>query len=239
MAQRLTASDRLPWLTEVPRTPPPPVEPRRKAAPWAWLAGAAALLGVGGGAYWLGMRQAQPEAAPPGATEVILPEARPAPDAPNIPSVSDITAGDELTAEPKAEAPERQILRREPARPSAGFNTRSEPEPAADSDPAEAETLAVPPPLPPLPLQPVVRGRIVQLGAYPTRVQADFAWRAAVKRFPYLASKPRLISPIEVRSTDGKPTRMYRLQLATASQAQSVVICQQLEGVRQSCVVVY
>jgi hypothetical protein len=84
-----------------------------------------------------------------------------------------------------------------------------------------------------------VRGRIIQLGAYPTRVQADFAWRTAVKRFPYLSSKPRLISPLEVRSTDGKPTRMYRLQMATASQAQSVVICQQLEDDGQSCVVVY
>ena len=239
MAQRLTASDRLPWLTEVPRTPPPAPERRRKAAAWGWLAGAAAVLGVGAGAYWLGTRQVQPEVAAPGATEVILPEAAPAPDAPNIPSVSDITAADELTAEPEAAAPAPPTQRREQPARAASREDTSEPETAAAGAEREAAPAAAPAPLLPPPLQPVVRGRIVQLGAYPTRVQADFAWRAAVKRFPYLASKPRLISPLEVRSTDGKPTRMYRLQLATASQAQSVVICQQLEGARQSCVVVY
>jgi hypothetical protein len=91
----------------------------------------------------------------------------------------------------------------------------------------------------PVIVQPVVRGRIIQLGAYPSQAQAELAWQAVVKKWPYLATKPRLVSPIDVRSTDGKATRMHRLQLATASQAQSAVICQQLAKTRQSCVVVY
>ena len=41
MAQRLTASDRLPWLTEVPRTPPPPAFTR---ALWARIQARTPLL---------------------------------------------------------------------------------------------------------------------------------------------------------------------------------------------------
>jgi hypothetical protein len=238
MAQRLTASDRLPWLTEVPRTPPPAPERPRRRAPWGPIAAGLAIVGVGAGAYWLGTRNSEPSAAGTGATDIVLPEPTLPDQPPGIPPVDDIAAGDLPAAAPPAAT---DPPRRPPARPSESARTE---EPAED-DPAEelAETATGPAPapvaLPPLPTQPVVRGRIIQLGAYPTRVQADFAWRTAVKRFPYLSSKPRLISPLEVRSTDGKPTRMYRLQMATASQAQSVVICQQLEDDGQSCVVVY
>ena len=91
----------------------------------------------------------------------------------------------------------------------------------------------------PVPLQPVVRGRIIQTGAFSSRTQAEAAWQQMVAKWPYLATKPRLIAPLEVRSTDGKATRMFRVQLATASQAQSEVICQRLQSARQSCVVVY
>ena len=84
--------------------------------------------------------------------------------------------------------------------------------------------------------------RVRSLGTLPqllSAIEADLAWAYVVKKWPYLASKPKLVSPIEVRSTDGKGTRMYRLQLATSSQAQSAVICQRLETSRVSCVVVY
>lgn len=239
MAQPAKAPDRLPWLTEVPRAPPTPAERGSRRAPWGWVAGGLAILGVGAGAYWLGTRQGDGEIAAPTSSEFVpLPEPTPAEDAPNIPSVSDMTAADELTAEPETDSSPP------PAVPRPERSVRSAPAEDTGAEESEPEAgtppfAAAPPALPPIPMQPVVRGRIIQLGAYPTRVQADFAWREAIKRFPYLASKPRLISPLEVRSTDGKGTRMYRLQVATASQAQSVVICQQLESKRQSCVVVY
>jgi hypothetical protein len=91
----------------------------------------------------------------------------------------------------------------------------------------------------PVSLQPVVRGRIIQTGAYTSRQEAELAWQSLVRKWPYLGTKPRLISPLEVRSTDGRATQMFRVQLATASQAQSVVICQRLTAAKQSCVVVY
>jgi hypothetical protein len=81
---------------------------------------------------------------------------------------------------------------------------------------------------------------VVQLGAFPSRAQAEETWRRVTRRFPYLASKPKMVNTVEVRGLGGgRGTRMYRLQLGTSSQAQSAVICQQLERVRQSCVVVY
>jgi hypothetical protein len=81
---------------------------------------------------------------------------------------------------------------------------------------------------------------VVQLGAFPTRAQAEAAWKRVTRRYPYLASKPKMVNTVEVRGLgNGRRTRMYRLQLGTSSQAQSAVICQQLERAGQSCVVVY
>jgi hypothetical protein len=230
-------TDRLPWLTEASRPAhPPPKQAKRR--PWGWIAGGAAVLAVAAGSYWFIAREPQQNDRSATASNESAPaEQVPSDDSLNIPSVSDMTAADELTAEPLAEPVPPQEKSEDQQQRSADISSTEE----VSSDPTAtgitaspgAETSA------PAPVQPLIRGRIIQLGAYPTRVQADFAWRAAVKRWPYLASKPRLISPLEVRSSDGKGTRMYRLQLATSSQAQSVVICQQLAGDGQSCVVVY
>ena len=77
-------------------------------------------------------------------------------------------------------------------------------------------------------------------GLFPTRAQAEESWRKVTRRYPYLATKPKMVNTVDVRGLGGgRPTRMYRLQLGTSSQAQSAVICQQLERAGQSCVVVY
>ena len=233
-------TDRLPWLTESPRPAPPPSKPSRKRLPWGWLAGAAAaVIAIGGGAYWFGPWRSQenrPAASAP--LETLPSESISSEDVSGIPSVSDMTAADELTAEKPVSEPTSEA-RPQQGGPSAADQSDGNDETASEPRETGADEGSEPSASDAAPVQPLIRGRIIQLGAYPTRVQADYAWRAAVKRWPYLASKPRLISPLEVRSTDGKATRMYRLQLATASQAQSVVICQQLEGGGQSCVVVY
>lgn len=244
MAERLrdTSDDRLPWLTEVPKAAPPPAAKpvRKRSVPLlTFLLGALfALIAVG--SYWLGNRSgvpnttvderpgmaAQAETSAQAEAEGELAQAEPLPlDTPELEPLPSATP-QVATAPPRpgAAQPRRIVAaRRAPAsRPAA--------RPAAKQSPAAA---------PALPAQPVVRGRIIQTGAFPSRALAEASWRQMVTKWPYLATKPRLIAPLEVRSTDGKATRMYRVQLATASQAQSEVICQRLQSARQSCVVVY
>ena len=76
---------------------------------------------------------------------------------------------------------------------------------------------------------------MVQLGAYSTPKQANRAWRSITWRYPYLAKKTKVVVP----TPPVGGYRYYRLQLATDSQAQSVVICQYLQARQQSCIVIY
>lgn len=81
-------------------------------------------------------------------------------------------------------------------------------------------------------------GRIVQLGTFRLVSDAQEQWRAVAARWPYLTTKPRILSPVWVR--EGRQWALnYRLQVGTASQAQSLVICQRLGKAGQPCVVVY
>lgn len=251
------AGDRLPWLTEVPKSAPPPAPAKRKLhlPLLAFLLGILfALIAVG--AFWLGSRptsglstaDAGSDAAErPGMTAQVDTAEEAEAQARNSAESSDAAANQVLAedAESAAAVPETRPAatrataeadrdRAEAARRAAVAARRT---PArrrvASGDESEERAAA------PVSLQPVVRGRIIQTGAYPSRAAAELAWQAMVKKWPYLATKPRLISPLDVRSTDGRATQMFRVQLATASQAQSVVICQRLTAAKQSCVVVY
>ena len=244
-------SDRLPWLDE-PRSQP--ASRRRGATPWLWSAAAVAILGVGAGAYWLGTRDLPPpaviESAPPPRPQQVEATPEVLPDEVIANEMANEVAATEVLPAPPALQRTRAAVRA--IRESAA--ARSD-EPVAEQVPEEevlAETNTAIPELPEAAPMPITRptpvivrtpgqswGRKVQLGAYRTQAQADVAWRALVRRYPYLASKPKLVSGLDVRSTDGKATRMYRLQLAAASQAQAVVICQRLQKAGQSCVVVY
>ena len=81
-------------------------------------------------------------------------------------------------------------------------------------------------------------GQIVQLASFSGVAEAQMYWRTVAARWPYLTTKPRILSPEWVPAGDGYKLN-YRLQLGTASQAQSLVICQRLTKARQPCVVVY
>ncbi|GAA4022664.1 hypothetical protein GCM10022280_24180 [Sphingomonas swuensis] len=255
--------ERLPWLSDEPvlasagrgqgRTPGdaealarPPVGSRSM---WPFYLLLLLLIGaVGVGAWWLGTRQKEARApqlpieepvavpVPPVATapvEVPPPEPVPEPVAETVTS-----------ARPPAlvrTAPPAPVRTAERSRAAAPTRPESE---GRSVFPADEPVTA---PLPVTGPQPVVvyhpqtnRGRVIQLGAYPNRTQAEQAWRKVTRRYPYLSTKPRMINTVDVRGLgSARRTRMYRLQLGTSSQAQSAVICQQLERAGQSCVVVY
>lgn len=232
MAQPAASNDRLPWLTEVPRTPAAPPPKQRWKFPWGAVLIGLAFAFVAVAAYYLGIRKAMAPADPVEQPSMPLDEPYEAPQtAGSEESIGTVVNGPvepEVPVDQERAVP-RDIPRRISSRPKA-----SNPAPREVAPADEAGEIS-----PPVVVQPVVRGRIIQVGAYPTQYQAELAWQQLVKTWPYLATKPKLISPLDVRSTDGKATRMHRLQLATASQAQSAVICQQLEKKRQNCVVVY
>ncbi len=236
MAEPATPNERLPWLTEVPRIGPPPPPKKRWEFPWGAVLIGLAFAFVAVAAYYLGIRKAVEGRQPETARTMPLeqPYEEPAPAAPQASTNRAIAS--EGTATTIAEEPATPALDVRERPRSRQARTRAVTPPRLRTRSAPSNAIRVP--LPVI-VQPVVRGRIIQLGAFPTPVQAELAWRQLVKTWPYLATKPKLVSPIDVRSTDGKATRMHRLQLATASQAQSVVICQQLEAKKQSCAVVY
>jgi len=249
VAERLRdSSDRLPWLTEVPRPESAPARPaaRRSLPLLAFLLGALLTL-IGVGAYWLGNRQgttepsagerpgmiaqAETSAEAEAAAAAAAAAAEPMPLDPDVPEPA--ATAPALSRSPAAAGARPRAAAAQPARQAAV--RRAAPRPRVARRQAEPDEEAGAP----VALQPVVRGRIIQTGAFASRAQAEAAWQRMVAKWPYLATKPRLIAPLEVHSTDGKATRMFRVQLATASQAQSEVICQRLQSARQSCVVVY
>jgi hypothetical protein len=237
---------------------------RRPGLAGPLAAAALVLAGVGGGAYWLGtkdgtsMRADQPQAgpvrvdvpaapsvrtpappppiapvpvaeAPPLPVEPVLPKAEPEPEKPK-PVVK--TAA--VPGAPKLSNRVRERLKRvrAQARRDELAQARAAQVKAAEAAAAEANARAV------ALVPPGPRGRIVQLGAFSTVPTAQENWRAVAARWPYLTTKPRILSPTWVRQ--GRRWKLsYRLQLGTASQAQSVVICQRLQRTGQPCVVVY
>lgn len=244
------SSERLPWLTD---------EPPRKAASaaarpapggkamWPWyLLLLLVVAAVGAGAWWLGTRQQEaPPPELPAEQSIPITVKRPPEDAITAEQEAEAAANmtmaePAVTPAPLAERPRLRVP--EPRRPTVRSRPPQEAAPSRGVFPAD-EPIAVPPPA----AAPVVlvnprpySGRVVQLGAFPSRAQAEASWRRVTTRYPYLATKPKMVNTVDVRAMGGgRPTRMYRLQLGTSSQAQSVVICQQLERAGQSCVVVY
>lgn len=246
------SGERLPWLSDEPgRIPaaapaaPVPAPPARAMWPW-YLLFAALIAVVAVGAWWLGTRQR--EAPPP---ELPAEQAGPS-ETVSVPSVEPPAAAlaepspeadAEASEEPRPAPPPAPVAR--PGRSAEASATRKPAAPVGRSVfPADEPVTSAPPSTGPTPVvvyhPQVNRGRVVQLGAFPTRAQAEQAWRRVTRRYPYLATKPKMVNTVDVRAVGGgRRTRMYRLQLGTSSQAQSVVICQQLERAGQSCVVVY
>jgi len=78
----------------------------------------------------------------------------------------------------------------------------------------------------------VVRGKTVQLGVYTSSRQAELAWQSAVRDYTYLATMPKSIEAISIRSK-----RFYRLQLGTPSRQHAKQLCTNLKTIGRACTV--
>ena len=77
-------------------------------------------------------------------------------------------------------------------------------------------------------------GRVVQIGAFGSRIQAKLGWRHMVRAYPAVRRLQAVV--VETHNSRGRP--FYRFQIGTTSQAHSEVLCQRMEKIRFSCAVV-
>ena len=246
--------DRLPWLESFEGER---ARRRRPVSRTALVGLLVAFFGVGlAVAFSLGYRFARPAAEAPvpptaapqpeRAASVNFPLSPPVP-LPKVelvapPPVVEAPVEPPKTAEApkpvakKAKAPKKRYAKRKPILRPFKLTRQPTLALAPAPTPTTTPTPASPPPVrsqPPSPPGP--KGRMIQLGAYSTQRQAESAWRTIVWRYPYLKTKPRVVEPT-------KPLggwTYYRLRLGTETQAQSLVICQQLLARGQSCIVIY
>jgi hypothetical protein len=244
-----TPTERLSWRHDEPPAPAATVvQPGKGGSMWPWYLLLLLLVAaVGAGAWWLSTGK---EAAPPqlpAEESLPIPVGRAPPaERPMAPEMPVNVIEPEAVAPPPAavtdarpvpRAAERHLSARASAAGTAEGNGSRSIFPADDAAP----TPSVQSPSPVAAYNPrPYSGRVVQLGAFPTRKQAEDEWKRVTRRYPYLTTKSKMVNTVDVVGLGTRrPTRMYRLQLGTSSQAQSVVICQQLERAGVSCVVVY
>jgi hypothetical protein len=111
----------------------------------------------------------------------------------------------------------------------------------ANAKPTASRTAAVPRAAksPALPLWPArvttgAYGRLVQIGAFGSRLQAKQGWRSMVGAYPAVSRLPAVV--VEARNSRGR--HYYRFQIGTTSQAHSEVLCQRMDKIGMSCAVV-
>jgi hypothetical protein len=245
--------DRLPWLPDEPGRPA-----RRRASDLLGWAVAATLL-VAGASYWLGTRSRPEEptsrptsVAPAGAT-MSLPEPRRvepgneigpvgAPEAPRVraPEVHPVASSSGRISRPSVRrlptnsaarakhivvtdeidrVSNEQVIEQATA-PAAKPVTRAAPTENVALWPARQSAGA--------------SGRVVQIGAFGSRLQAKRGWWHMVRAYPGVRRLPAVV--VESRNSRGRP--FYRFQIGTTSQAHSEVLCQRMERIRFSCAVV-
>ena len=77
-------------------------------------------------------------------------------------------------------------------------------------------------------------GRLVQIGAYGSRLQAKQGWVKMSRAYPALKRLPAVVAV--TRNSRGR--LFYRFQIGTTSQAHSEVLCQRMQKIDLSCAVV-
>ena len=244
--------DRLPWLSDEPvrRAAPAPV--RRRG--WDWTGWAVStVLAVAGASFWLGSRSetgdSQPALPPPSATVAV-----PAPRVASSKEVRVLPAPEVSQArEPEIRVirvPEVRIVAAPAPAPTTDVTDRgaeaSEPAQATaqeveKSAPAAAPAQVAAPRAAPAPLRPWsprvisgASGRLVQIGAYGSRLQAKQGWVKMSRAYPALKRLPAVVAV--TRNSRGR--LFYRFQIGTTSQAHSEVLCQRMQRIDLSCAVV-
>lgn len=239
--------DRLPWLADEPR--PQAKAVKRNHAGWT----VAAVLLVAGGSFWLGSNSSVQQ--PNSGTSISIkapiqrrlaqaevpmtaqPQVSPSP----VPEVRSQTI-----PEIRIAPPPRRSVRRDPSRhswplpsPVRLANVSANPV-AVPAAPAPIELVS-----PSVSRSTVLRpwpsrvtqgafGRLVQIGAYGSRLQAKRGWVAMVHAYPAVAH----LQAVVVESRNSHSRSFYRFQIGTTSQAHSEVLCQRMEGIHLSCAII-
>jgi len=243
--------ERLPWLSDDPVRRAAPAKGRRgDLAAWA----GSAVLVAAGVSFWLGSHVPISETAPapinqPSAT-VTIPQPRSAP-APEVrlvpqpevarvpePQVSivrepeirivpmpgpkaSLSEGTDQAAAPTEAATEASTEKSAPASATApSASTKAAAQPALKFWPARVITGAY--------------GRLVQIGAYGSTIQAKQGWAAMARAYPALQKLPAVV--VTTRNSKGRV--FYRFQIGTTSQAHSEVLCQRMEKIELSCAII-
>lgn len=224
-SRAITGLDRLPWLDDE-REAPRRARSSSRAVPIALL-----ILAVAALSYWLGTKSwtifPERQASEPAPTAIPLPEARPAQPQPEIVDEPAVEP-EPLPAAPAVEAPPA-VRRPAPDRPA------TRPKPAMKETSKKPTTKASGPPEP-WPVRKIegAAGRLVHVGTFATRRQAKRGWNALMRVNPALQRLPAMVVPVQSKR-DGRT--YYRLQMGTTSQAHSVVLCQRMRMIGQSCIV--
>jgi len=222
-------SERLPWLGDPGF--PKPRQPRRSWLPLAiatLVAGAIALAGWG--LVTEGRAPVPAPSAPP-AESVALPPPRAVPQAEPAPESASPAERDALRPSSDTAsnlAPQAAAGSEKKARPAVNKRARRAGPAATPTEPATQ----VAAPYDPKAWNSGVRGRIIQVGAFPTSAKAQGEWRRLYSRYPLL----RPLSPRIIKSKRGGRT-WHRLQLGTFSHAHSELLCQRLRATGEGCIV--
>ena len=239
-AQVAGGMDRLPWLADDARGPPSGTK-KRDLLPWAIVA----VLLVAAVSFWLGTRTSTGDAthgtAPSPPAALTLPAPRPAPSqqvaiAPQ-PEVAPVRAPEvRQTPAPQVRIviQPRRIVREEHAVPRAQEEpSAAKPEAVPPAAPPKSTAYVIPKPWPPR-VTAGAYGRLVQIGAYGSRLQAKQGWAKMVRAYPAVARLPALV----VESRNSRARSFYRFQIGTTSQAHSEVLCQRMQKIGLSCAII-
>lgn len=235
--------DRLPWLADEPK--PQPKTAKRDLAGLVVVA----VLVVAGALIWLSSRNEtarQPGSSPVAVTNALpratsteqlplapQPQVTPAP----MPEVRPLPA-----PEVRISPPPRRTVRHRPAGHAVpAVKPTQEPKPTVVTEaPARAATDVLPvthsAPLRTWPsrITSGAYGRLVQIGAYGSRLQAKRGWVAMVRSYPAVAHLPAVV----VETHNSHRRSFYRFQIGTTSQAHSEVLCQRMQRIQLSCAII-
>ena len=242
--------DRLPWLEPYreTKTPGKPLPRRGYGKPFAYGLGAALLVSVGAGGYWLG-QQEDGTTAPKSSQTIALQAPKPQPvEVAEVPPVEPAPVVEPPASEPakvtKPKPTKKKAVRKRAPRKkirTAGVESerinavRAAQEKAAAAAPTPAPQPRQPARVWPKMPSPGPAGQVIQLGAFTTATRASFAYQQRVARYPALARMPRVIVPVATKPGNRV---LYVLRLGTSSRQQSKTVCRNLRRSGDHCLVI-